>query len=358
MTGVRLPLCDSCLHLASTHREQLMRHLRQTSKRLRASRASLQNTVDAARRSMGGSAQMPTLPASVTATATADEPPGSRANSGSQSGSDRIAVSLATNKEELLRRLERLRAEQSQLRRRQARAVARRQRATSATAVLRAACDGVEARVSVAQRRLLAYRAFALRFRQQAWTARFRYERLRRSSLLNEAFAVTSHGPFVVINGCRLGRLPGEVVPWAEINAALGHTALLVASLAKRMGVVLSRHRIIPMGSFTRICPHGGNERSATPLHYDGGFFANSRLNTSIKALGQCVLELQKRVAPSLPLPYPVSSSGETAGGASILLTLGTREPEWTAAVRNLLTTLKWIQVWALAHTSPQRLDV
>jgi beclin 1 len=201
-------------------------------------------------------------------------------------------------------------------------------------------------------------RALTLQFRQRAWTARFRYERLRCTSLLNEAFMVTCHGQFGVINGCRLGRMTGESVSWPEINAALGHTALLVASLAKRMGVVLSRHRIIPMGSFTRICPHGGNERSATPLHYDHHFFANNRLNISIKALGQCVLELQKRVSPSLPLPYPVSNSGEAAGGVSILLTLGTKEREWTAAIRNLLTTLKWIQAWALTHTAPQRLEV
>ena len=187
-------------------------------------------------------------------------------------------------------------------------------------------------------------------FGQGASLSRAALEDLRCRRMLDEGFRIARTGPFATINGCRLGRTAREPVSWPEINAALGHTALLVATLIKHLDLVLSTHRIIPMGSFARICPHGGNERNAMVLHFDGGFFAQSRLNNALRGLAACVLEIQRSIADKLTLPFRISDSCETVGGLPLQLQLGTKEEEWTTAMRNLLTSLKWIQAWALAQ--------
>ena len=62
-----------------------------------------------------------------------------------------------------------------------------------------------------------------------------RFERLKRVNVYDDAFHISTDGHFGTINGLRLGTLPSsQPVDWNEINAALGHTCLLLATLARR----------------------------------------------------------------------------------------------------------------------------
>ncbi|KAL9103220.1 MAG: hypothetical protein Q9163_001707 [Psora crenata] len=79
-------------------------------------------------------------------------------------------------------------------------------------------------------------------------------EQLRRTNVYNDALHITSDGTFATINGLRLGRLPPKhSVDWAEINAAWGYAALLLATVADKLGFSFHGYRVKPMGSTSRI---------------------------------------------------------------------------------------------------------
>ena len=79
-------------------------------------------------------------------------------------------------------------------------------------------------------------------------------EQLRRTNVYNDALHITSDGTFATINGLRLGRLPPKhSVDWAEINAAWGYAALLLATVADKLGFAFRGYKIKPMGSTSRI---------------------------------------------------------------------------------------------------------
>ncbi|KAL9638778.1 MAG: hypothetical protein Q9164_001332, partial [Protoblastenia rupestris] len=79
-------------------------------------------------------------------------------------------------------------------------------------------------------------------------------EKLRRTNVYNDALHITSDGTFATINGLRLGRLPPKhSVDWAEINAAWGYAALLLATVADKLGFAFHGYHIRPMGSTSQI---------------------------------------------------------------------------------------------------------
>ncbi|KAI4090986.1 MAG: hypothetical protein LQ344_004367 [Seirophora lacunosa] len=79
-------------------------------------------------------------------------------------------------------------------------------------------------------------------------------ERLQRTNVFNDCFCISHDGHFGTINGLRLGRLPPpQNVEWAEINAALGTAALLLATVAERLGCEFRGYRIKPMGSTSSV---------------------------------------------------------------------------------------------------------
>ena len=59
-------------------------------------------------------------------------------------------------------------------------------------------------------------------------------EKLNKTNALNDTFRISHEGPFGTINGLRLGKLPSQHVEWSEINAAMGHTALLLETVSIR----------------------------------------------------------------------------------------------------------------------------
>lgn len=79
-------------------------------------------------------------------------------------------------------------------------------------------------------------------------------ERLELTNVYNDTFCIYHDGPFATINGLRLGRLqPPLYVDWPEINAAWGTAALLLATVAEKLGFTFRGYRIKPMGSTSRI---------------------------------------------------------------------------------------------------------
>ena len=79
-------------------------------------------------------------------------------------------------------------------------------------------------------------------------------ERLQRTNVYNDTFCIGHDGFFGTINGLRLGRLPPpQNVDWSEINAAWGNAALLLATVAEKLGFQFKGYKIRPMGSTSKI---------------------------------------------------------------------------------------------------------
>ena len=88
-------------------------------------------------------------------------------------------------------------------------------------------------------------------------------ERLELTNVYNDTFCIYHDGPFATINGLRLGRLqPPLHVDWPEINAAWGTAALLLVTVAEKLGFTFRGYRIKPMGSTSRIekFDHGSSD--------------------------------------------------------------------------------------------------
>ena len=128
---------------------------------------------------------------------------------------------------------------------------------------------------------------------------------------------------------------------WSEINAALGQATMLLAVIAARTGYIFSKHRLIPMGSFSRIAPVG-DEKAASELFYDGrmfGLFATRRLNAGLKALVACIGELgeyAQAIDRSFRLPSTVSHGGDRVGDLPVAV--GGKDVVWTRAMKLVLT--------------------
>ena len=78
-------------------------------------------------------------------------------------------------------------------------------------------------------------------------------DKLRKINIFNATFKISHSGPFATINGLRLGSIPETVVPWKEINAALGQLILLLATINKNLRINLEDYKLQPMGSFSKI---------------------------------------------------------------------------------------------------------
>ena len=79
-----------------------------------------------------------------------------------------------------------------------------------------------------------------------------------------------------------------------EINAAWGQAALLLCTIATRVGYRFKRYRIIPMGSYSKIAV-ANDERSTYELYSSGGTFTGfwaRNFNDAMQAFLVCLKEL------------------------------------------------------------------
>ena len=217
-------------------------------------------------------------------------------------------------------------------------------------------------------------------------------ERLQRTNVYNDTFCIGHDGVFGTINGLRLGRLnPPKNVEWGEINAAWGTTALLLATVAEKLGFTFRGYRIKPMGSTSHIeriessqPSTGTNSTVASLAHTPSGprpnsvsrtqpkiaslelfssgdlplgrTFLHRRFNDAMVAFLACLRQLGDFVehgerahagpqSRGLKLPYKIEK--DKIGDLSIKL--GTSQDEaWTNACKYVLTCCKFL----LAHAS------
>ncbi|RAL09812.1 beclin 1 [Aspergillus homomorphus CBS 101889] len=214
-------------------------------------------------------------------------------------------------------------------------------------------------------------------------------ERLQRTNVYNDAFCIGHDGYFGTINGLRLGRLTNPSVDWPEINAAWGQTALLLATIANKLGFQFQGYQIKPMGSMSRIDEikpsrpspaqsviGGGNTApSVAPKVTTYDLFSSGELPLNLpwlhrrfdsgmvafleclRQLGEFVEKTPVPVAPSrrghatapvngLKLPYEIKDG--KIGDASIRLGFNQNDETWTRACKYTLTCCKFL----LAHAS------
>ena len=183
-----------------------------------------------------------------------------------------------------------------------------------------------------------------------------RLERLKKTNISNEAFHIWHDGPFGIINGFRLGRLPNVPVEWAEVNAAWGQAALLLATIAGRLGFTFQHYRVIPMGSYSKIAKVGQERFSTTyDLSTTGhvGLFSRSTFNQGMGSFLVCLSELcndATKYDRSLMMPYEMNpeKSELMHNGVSVSIKLyGSTEEKWTTACKYMLTNLKWLLSWS-----------
>ncbi|KKK24223.1 hypothetical protein P175DRAFT_0429787 [Aspergillus ochraceoroseus IBT 24754] len=214
-------------------------------------------------------------------------------------------------------------------------------------------------------------------------------ERLQRTNVYNDAFCIGHDGYFGTINGLRLGRLANPSVEWPEINAAWGQTALLLATIAEKLGFQFRGYRLRPMGSMSKIdkieYPRPSPAQSTVagentnlsgapkvtslelfssgdlPLHIP---WLHRRFDAGMVAFLDCLRQLgefvEKTPAPApsnrrgpasaavsgLKLPYDIKR--DKIGDASIKLGFNQSDETWTRACKYTLTCCKFL----LAHAS------
>ncbi|BGP48944.1 Vacuolar protein sorting-associated protein atg6 [Rhodotorula kratochvilovae] len=189
-------------------------------------------------------------------------------------------------------------------------------------------------------------RASALQTRLAAGTREL--DKLQRTNVYNDAFCIGQEAGFGTINGLRLGRLPGVSVEWPEINAAWGHTLLLLHTIARKFGFAFSGYRLVPCGSFSRIEKLGEKGEVVQVLElYGSGDFAvarllqNRRFDHAMVAFLECLRQLSEWVVArdrKVRLPHAVVK--DRIGDVSIKLQFGSDEG-WTRALRHVLLDLK-----------------
>lgn len=186
--------------------------------------------------------------------------------------------------------------------------------------------------------------------------------RLKGTSVLDDVFDIWFEGAFGTINGLRLGRLPSEQVEWAEINAALGHAALLVDTLAAAHHLRFPKHTLHLMGSFTKIA-HNDEPKNLLELHGSGSLqlgriFSGTRFDRALGMFLQCVGALvahaRRSATPSLgDAPYRIEDDKIGTSDAMLSIRLQFNQDElWTRALKYMLTDLKWLLAWHTQTTA------
>ncbi|EHB03754.1 Beclin-1-like protein 1 [Heterocephalus glaber] len=185
---------------------------------------------------------------------------------------------------------------------------------------------------------------------------------LRATDIFKATFEISEDGPLGVINGFRLGRLPGVPVGWGEINAAWGQAALLLLALSKAVGLQFQRYRLVACGSRSYLKSLTGDGEEL-PLASEGrdNVFLDNKFDRAMLAFLDCLQQFQQEAGRSgLRVPYTVHAQGGLLGDGvgptgpySVRTHLNTEE-QWTAALRRMLSNLKSCLAWASQRYCPK----
>eukprot|EP00934_Nitzschia_sp_Nitz4_P008739 Nitzschia sp. Nitz4//scaffold90_size81538//62898//64028//NITZ4_005326-RA/size81538-processed-gene-0.54-mRNA-1//-1//CDS//3329560032//8729//frame0 len=171
-------------------------------------------------------------------------------------------------------------------------------------------------------------------------------------------------------------------VPWSEVNAALGHSVLLLQILKDKGGWILP-HELMPMASTSQMgvrrrTNNNNNPNNVPPpvvynLYFDESgfsFFKGATLrnfNVALLAFAECLhVASQQLTDKTIAMPHPmqltVEEGATVAGGGGPLgpgvLTIGgcslvyqeTTAVDFTRACKYLLTNLKWLVAYTVKH--------
>lgn len=216
-------------------------------------------------------------------------------------------------------------------------------------------------------------------------------DKLRKINIFNATFKISHSGPFATINGLRLGSIPETMVPWKEINAALGQVILLLATINKNLKINLLDYKLQPMGSFSkikkRVINNAENNNNTTtngpdgwlilPVYNDENFnlgkifHKETKFDKSLETILEIIIQMTQQLStiassfssqtrlsnqdssslnnngntnndPSiLELPYMMNK--EKINGLSVKLHGSNPNLEWTTAMKFLLTNIKWL---------------
>lgn len=232
----------------------------------------------------------------------------------------------------------------------------------------------------------------------------------RQWNVTNDTFHIWHSGPFVTINGLRLGAeapsmevgssadtdrqpngpieqprrylgfgaqpAPSTVNPssnsnevrnqegkntirihWTEINSALGQVCLLLSTLEqKQFCGIRYRHEIVAQGSTSKIGIRSINNQHTAyyNLYSDDSFqlFGKRNFNTALQALVQCVVDAADAVQardPTITLPHALEKTNTRSGDyvvGGLSVAYGTDGVEWTRAMKYLLTDIKQLMMY------------
>ncbi|PSR76508.1 hypothetical protein PHLCEN_2v8411 [Hermanssonia centrifuga] len=204
-------------------------------------------------------------------------------------------------------------------------------------------------------------------------------DKLERTNVYNDAFCIGHDGVFGTINGLRLGRVPGVPVEWTEINAAWGQTLLLLYTIARKLDYTFEGHRLIPMGSFSRIERTTPTDKAAYELYGSGDLHLgrllhNRRFDFAMVAFLDCLKQLVDYVRsqdPHVDFPHQYVRTlhglfacelsymtvavprivKDKIGEASVKLQFS-QEEAWTRALRHVLLALKILLKWTTSGSN------
>ncbi|CAI2726902.1 unnamed protein product [Schistosoma spindalis] len=144
--------------------------------------------------------------------------------------------------------------------------------------------------------------------------ARNHLHRLQRTNVLNIAFPIWYDGHIGVINGLHLGRLPNRPVGWEEINAAWGQCALLLQCIGKKLNYTFQNHRIVPMGSQSKMVQLSISKEF--PLYYTTGgmrLLSAGKFDTAMINFLDCLNQAQQIIehTSNIQLPFRIKDKGK-----------------------------------------------
>jgi beclin 1 len=112
------------------------------------------------------------------------------------------------------------------------------------------------------------------------------YERLEKTTFINEVFEISSAGEFGTISGFRLGKNQTIDIKWEEVNAAIGQIAYLICVLAHRFKFTFDKYYIHLRGSFSAIHYQKDKEKIEMPLFTTSG---DANFNCALECLLDCM---------------------------------------------------------------------
>nr|CAJ19743.1 beclin 1 [Schistosoma mansoni] len=179
--------------------------------------------------------------------------------------------------------------------------------------------------------------------------ARSHLHRLQRTNVLNIAFPIWYDGHIGVINGLHLGRLPNRPVGWGEINAAWGQCALLLQCIGKKLNYIFQNHRIVPMGSQSKMVQLSISKEF--PLYYTTGgmrLLSAGKFDTAMINFLDCLKSAQQIIEHTsyMQLPFRIKDKGKLQDPDGQIYSIrwnGNSEENWTKALKMMLINMKWI---------------